>query len=260
MVPVLVLFAAPWVQAAESKSESKYEVLSKTLAPYVSVFAKQSQSGNRAITLRLRLEQMTGLPAELVGTEATVQVQYPDRLRLHGPVFGETLTICRNGQDIWVAPGSRLTALLESAVAKKKLPPLDPKYRLGPIRIPVSDKQLVFFPALFQIEDLGMIASGNAKNRVLDVKIMPELAKALSLEGWIARMYIGEDHRLTRLALVKQGFEAVLVLEEAKLEPSLPDATWQPTAEQAGDLMKIPASRYQQVLKLLGGGSPAAHD
>ena len=130
--------------------ENAYDLLGRVLRPYVNIVARQTKDPNRALSLSLQIEEMTGLPPELAAGRLEIDLQYPDKLRLRAPVLGHEITIVRDGQDLWVHPGGKLEALLQSANARKELPPLNPKFRLESFRLPIPEKQLVFLPMLFK--------------------------------------------------------------------------------------------------------------
>src|SRR6185369_14971885 len=88
-----------------SAEEDRYDVLGKVLTPFVSLLAPDA-TANHALALSVRIEQMTDLPAELAGARAEISIEAPNKLRLHGPVLGESLTIVRNCDKIRVHPGA----------------------------------------------------------------------------------------------------------------------------------------------------------
>ncbi len=247
-VPVIAAIAVSISLGAAREPENKYDVLAKTLAPFVNVFAQKTKNPNRALTLKLRLETMTGMSLELAGAHAEVALQYPDKLRVRGPFLGEELTVCRDGQDIWMAPGSKLAPLLAAARTAKKLPKPDPDFRLAPFRLPVPDKQLVFLPALFQVRDAGTEPLDGAPCRVLDLTLMPELARSVGA-GWSVRLWAGENHIPMRLALTRADWQISVRIDAVSFLPALPEATWQPAGQE--DILKITPAQYQQLLGLL---------
>jgi len=235
--------------------ENPYDLLGRALMPFVSVLAEHAATPNRALLLSVRLEQMTDLPAEFAGAHADLALQYPDKLRLHAPIQGEDLTICRNGQEVWIYPGSRASALLQKLEAEHKLPKPDPKFRLAPFRLPVPEKQLVFLPALFQVEDAGQEVIDGETCRVLGLQLNPTLARSLEVETWSARLTLHADARPVRLTLRNQAeWSGSVRFDTVKFQPSLPPETWQPSADQAADVTKIPPLRYNQFLRALFGG------
>lgn len=241
-----------WPAAELRAADNRYDVLANLLAPFINVLAKNSRNPNRAVAIRARLEQMTGLPADLAGTPVELWVQAPDRFRLHGPILGEELTLCRDGQRLWAAPGGKVQALLDLALAEKKLPKLDPGDRLEPLQLPVPEKQLAFLPALFQVQDAGNESLDGVRCRVLDVKLMPELERSLKSAPWAARVWVRPDFTPARLLLRRPDWEAVVKFETVKFSPSLPPETWQPGAASAAEVFEIDAPRFRQLLRALG--------
>jgi outer membrane lipoprotein-sorting protein len=231
--------------------ENRYDLLGRLLRPFVNVFAQTTSNPNRAFSLTARLEQMTDLPPALVGSKLELAVQYPDKLRLHAPVLGEDLTICRHGQEVWVYPGSKVEALLQLAATKKKLPKADQKFRLESFALPIPEQQLALLPALFQIKDVGSEPLDGESCRVLDLFLMPALAKSLKATGWAARVWARGDARPARLSVARDNWNFVVRFDQVEFAPKLPDSTWEPTPEQAADVLKLDPVRYQQLLGTL---------
>ena len=248
----LILLAAllALVPAARAE-ENRYDVLGKALLPFANVFAKNAKNPNRALLLTGRLELMTGLPPALLGSRAELALQYPDKLRLRAPVLGEEVTICRRGQEVWVYPGAKVAALLEVARALKKLPKANPKAQLAPFALPIPEKQLALLPALFQVKDVGAEPLDGEPCRVLDLFLLPELAKSLKTKDWAARVWVRGDSKPARLSVARTGWQIAVRFERVEFSKTLPPETWDPTAEQAGDVLQLDAARYEQLLGAL---------
>jgi hypothetical protein len=247
----LFFLAALSVPARVSAAEHKYDVLAKALMPFANVLAQQTRNPHRAVQLTARLEAMTGLPPALAGARAELALEYPDKLRLHAPVLGETLSICRHGQALWVTPGSKATALLAAASAAKKLPPLDPKARLEPFRLPIPEKQLVFLPALFRVEDGGGEVLEGETCRVLGLQLAPEVERSLETPGWSARVWVRATGVPARLVVEQPAWQIAVRFERVEFSKTLPASTWQPTAEESADVLKLKPAQFQQLLGAL---------
>jgi hypothetical protein len=247
----LLLILTILAPAVAPAAEHRYDVLAKLLTPFINVLAKNTKNPNRALSLDLRLERMTDLPPALAGARVAFSLEYPDKLRLHAPILGEDLTVCRNGQQVWVMPGAKLQALLDAAVAEKKLPKPDPAYRLEPWQLPIPEKQLVFLPALFQVKDAGSEEVDGETCRVLDLALMPELERSMKAEGWGARVWVRANYKPARLIVSKPGWEIAVKFERVEFAPKLPPPTWQPPAEAAGDVLQIDAPRFQQLMRAI---------
>jgi len=240
--------ASPWNSLRAE--ENRYDVVSKLLTPFIGVLAKTTKSPNRALRLTGRLERLTGVPAELAGATAEVALQFPNRLRVHGPLLGETVTICRDRQQVWATPGARVQALLDLATAQKKLGKIDAAARLEPLQLPLPDQQLVFLPALLVVKDAGTEAVDGEPCRVLDLALLPELEKSLKENGWSARVWVRADYRPARLVLRRTGWELAVKFDRVEFSPRLPDETWTPPAE---DVLMLDAPRFRQLLQAIGG-------
>lgn len=244
------LRAAGNANGATISAENPYDVLGKTLAPFANLLAKNSKNPNRAMTADLRLASAENIPALAPGQTLHAAVEFPDKLFLHAPVLGEQVTICRNGQDIWAAPGSKIDALLNSAA----LPQPPKKYKLGDFSLPVPEKELVFLPVLFQVADGGNEMLGEQSCRVLNVKLMPELARALGVEDWSARLWVRADYKPAQIALSKADQRAVIAFDKLDFLQTLPPETWQPAPGET-DVTHLPPIRYKQLLDAIGANA-----
>jgi hypothetical protein len=250
-ISVRLLSVLLFLTVSAQAQDNRYDLLGRMLMPFVNVFAKNTSNPNRALSCTLKLEQVTDLPAALVGSQAEIAVEYPDKIRLRAPILGEDVTVCRHGDEVWAYPGSKVEAMLKAAAEQKKLPKLNPKFRLEPFSLPVPEKELVFLPALFQAKDVGSEALDGVTCRVIDVYLMPELAKAVKAQNWGARVWIQPDAKPARISVAKPGWMAVVHFDQVQFAPKLPESTWEPTSEQAVDVLKLDAARYQQLLSVM---------
>ena len=262
--PVIFIFlallaaAAAWVPVAQAR-ENAYDVLGKALVPLANVLIASPKTQNRAVSATLVLDSATNLPpapaatgsaagtaADAAVTANTLEIalQSPDKLRLHASVLGQTATICRDGEKIWANPGAQIEALINA----QALPKADPDYKLDQFRLPVTEKQLVFLPVLFQVEDAGDEAVNGENCMVLDVKLMPELAHSLHAEDYTARLWVKADYKLAKIELVRPHWHAVILVKNLVYTPSLPPETWQPSHDEAMDLLQLTPVRYKQLL------------
>jgi hypothetical protein len=246
------VFACLFLSVARSE-ENRYDVLSKTLTPFFALFAKDRKGEERAFELKIRIEQATDLPAGLRGANAEIALQVPDKLRLHGPLLGETFTMVRDDERVWITPGTKARALLDAAVAGKTLPKADPKFKLGEFRLPFPEKQLKLLTALFSAKDLGVDTVDGIECRVLDVKLMPELASSLDAEGWVGRIWIRPDYTPMRLTLARRGWHIVMRFDDVRFAKELPDSTWEPGPGEAGDVLDLTPKEYSRFLRAIGG-------
>ena len=242
-------FALLLCNFASQAAENPYDVLGKMLAPFVNLLAKDG--ANHAMSAELSIVEMTGLPPEFASAKASLQIETPDKIRVNSPVLGEPAAVCRNGDEIWVSPGAQIEALIKS---RGELPKPDKGFKFGRIALPIPAQQLVLLPALLQVRDVGDAAVNGVNCRVLDLSLMPELAKSLKVEQWVARAWVRPDYALARLTLAKPQWHIAVDFGKLDYTPAMPAATWQPTAEEADDVLRLDATRFKQLLDAAAHG------
>jgi hypothetical protein len=77
---------------------------------------------------------------------------------------------------------------------------------------------------------------------------MPELAKSLREKDWAARVWVRGDGLPARLSVARTGWQMAVRFERLEFSKTLPPETWHPTAEQAGDILRLDAARYGQLM------------
>ena len=241
----LIVILVPGARA----EEHRLDAFAKTITPFLGIFAENRKTPHRAFTLKVRIEQGTDIPTALANVAAELTVQVPDQLRISAPVLGETFTLVRDGEKVWIHPGGKARALLDGTIAGKDLPAAEKKFQLSAFKLPFNDKELNFLPALFSVKDVGYQTLDGVKCRVEDVTLMPELAKSLESGGWVARLWISPDHKPVRLTIARKGWNVVLRFDDVQFAKELPEETWKPTPEQADDILKLEPKEYSRFLR-----------
>jgi len=236
--------------------ENPYDVLGKTLMPIANVFAPDAsgQPAPHALVLDAHLSAASKLPPELQGQAVHVALMTPDAVLIQAPIAGEILTVCRDGDSLWATPGSKIQNLLDQAATnlsekkKKKQLKVEEKV-MGPLELPVPQKELVFLPILFQVEDAGNEAVAGAPCRMLDVQLMPQLAQKLHAEDWTARLWVDADYGLRRIALKGPKWSGTVEIDKLAFPRELPDAAFQP---QGTDVLRLTAGQFLQLMGRVG--------
>lgn len=220
---VFLLFLWVPMLSAQSPAGNPYDMLSRVLTPIASVFSPEAQQ--HALSTIVILEEMTDISLELVGTRWELLLQPPDRFLVRGMYGGQLVTICREGESVWITPnGPPMDGLMiPPASSSKKKKGGD----LGQMVLPFPPQQLALLPMIFQVKD-----AGNEKGaRVLDVKMMPELARGLGVDEWSLRLGLNPEGHLTRLGVVGPLWRLGVRVERLDFAKELPAATWQAPAE-----------------------------
>ena len=241
----ILTLAAPRAQARENPRENPYDLFGKTIQPFIALFSKNAVGANRAMAIEVRIVEASR--PELAGQTAHLAVESPDRILLRAPIMGTAVTLCRDGQDIWAEPGAQIEALIAMASAQGELPKPQKKYRLGNFELPIPEKQLVFLPVLFQVTDGGEVNLRGEICRVLDAKLMPELARSLKVEQWSLRLWVRADDKPAQIQISSPEGRVVLAVERLAFSPVLPPETWQPAPGET-DVTHLTPVRYKQLL------------
>lgn len=227
---LFLLVALPLHAQQGPPRDNPYDVIGKIFQPLWGVLLAETKSANRAATLTIEMTEVSGrLPAAMKGATLKAAVQFPDKVRVEAPVLGEQFTVCRNGNEVWATPGSKVEFLVSQFKWK---PPKN--HRMDtPIFLPVTAQQAIFLPALFSVarSDVAEVESLNGEDcRVLTAGLMPELAKATKAEDFQGRVWVAPGYLARRVEVSRKDFKAVVDIRDLTFLPSLPAATWQPPA------------------------------
>ena len=243
--PIPLPSASPTPSFGPPPSENRYDVLSKMITPLAGVLLGGKQTPNRALALKATVGQVAGrLPQVIQGATITVQIEYPGRIRLEAPLLGETMTVCRNGNQVWAIPGSKIQFLLDQFRHK---PRPNPKGN-SPLQLPFTSQQAVLLPALFQLERGNEIAEINGVPcRVIAGGLMPDIAKATKAEDFSSKLWICSDYTPRRIDIHRSDFAMSFLIENFTYSPAFPASTWQPAAG-APDVFRCDEARLEELL------------
>lgn len=243
--------------SAAAPKDNPYDVLGKVFAPFWRVLfagGRETSSANRAMLMTLQMTAVTGrLSKEFEGATLHAWVQFPDKLKLEAPVLGERVTVCRDGNTVWATPGQKIEFLLSKFEKIGHGLPEDLPIPGTPLPLPITEKQAVFLPALpalFTIKnpDVAEIIPLNGEdNRLITGGIMPELAKAIDAEDFLARLWVASGYMPRRVEIARRDFTCTVDITELKFTPSLPAETWKVPAGVT-DIYRTNARKLQAIL------------
>jgi hypothetical protein len=231
------------VRAEKDKiSEDRFDVLAKSIAPFIALLTPAGSAGNHALNLEASVTEVSGLPGEPIGAPIHVAVEFPDKLLVEFPTPSGSVTICRDRQTVWAYPASQFAPLVEKGGAGISTQPL-PSFQ-------IDETKAVLLPALFDVHDAGLVKSGEQNYRVLDVRLLPAIKKGAA-DGWPVRLWIDPtDHRVAQVALRSNDWSVTLTMEKPQVAPTLPSSTWQPTPEQHDQVIAIPGNKIGSLIEL----------
>jgi hypothetical protein len=235
----------PTPTVAPPPAENRYDVLSKMITPMAGVLLGGDQSPERALTLKATVDQVAGrLPAVIKGATFTAKIQYPGMVRLEAPVMGQTITVCRNGNQVWATPGSKIQFLLGQFQHK----PHSHASSGAPLQLPFTAQQAVLLPALFQLDQSAEIADiGSTPCRVISGGLIREVGKAANAEDFSAKLWICSDYTPKRIDIRRRDFAMSFLIAELTYSPGFPASTWQPP-QGVTDIYRCDAADLEQLL------------
>ncbi len=227
---LLTALTIPLHAQTAAPRDNPYDLIGKVFQPFWGVLLAEGKGPNRAAELTITLSEVSGrLPANMKGASLKAAVQFPDKVRLEAPVLGEQFTVCRNGDEVWATPGSKV----EFLISQFKVKPKGNLKLTTPIFLPVSAQQAIFLPALFAIvqPDVAEVSELNGEDcRVLTAGLMPELARATKAEDFQGRIWVAPGYLPRRVEVVRNDFTAIFDIQNLAFSPSLPASTWEPPA------------------------------
>ena len=267
-VSLLFAFFAASASFAQEARENPYDLLGKVLLPIVNVLSPKAP--RRALLLDAHLLQAGKLPPEFQNQAVHLALNAPDRLLLSAPLAGEMMTVCRDGDDLWATPGSKIQYLAGPGAApdnsitpaatpqtgkpKKKKKHGDQAGKgaaalMGPLQLPIPEKELVFLPILFEVADGGDQQIAGRSCQILDVRLMPQLAQSLHVENWSARLWVDPERKLVQIAVTGPNWNATAAIDKLETSESLPDETFQP---QGTDVLHLTKAQFEALISRLG--------
>ncbi|MEO6054356.1 MAG: hypothetical protein ABIP97_10110 [Chthoniobacterales bacterium] len=210
--------------AAAPPTDNRYDVLGKMLAPFVNILLTDTKNPNHAALLTIEFVEVSGrLPKQFKGAKLTAAIQYPDKVKLEAPILGEQATVCRTGDDVWAIPGAKVQFLLKQF----KIGPEPMKKGSTPLALPITAQQAVFLPALFTIEDGGVVDLNGEQCRVIQGGLMPELAKAAKADDFNAKIWIAAGYFPRQIEIRRKDFTALVAIRDLRFGQALTKETWE---------------------------------
>lgn len=223
----------------------------------MSVLAPAPDSAPRTFSTTLRIVRATGLPQDVVGREAALAFQAPDKLRLSAKVGDETYSAGRNGGRLWMHVAGKKFGVIGSPDAPRfKTDEGRPDgTKLPPLKLPVTREQLLLLPLLCSVETLPDEAVLGELCAVLRLTPKSEARAAMNLPAATVTLWLRKsDDAPLRIGYADgRKVEVIVELDGLALEPAWPDSAWN---LQAGPEDKIETVALGHLTRFL----PAALD
>lgn len=229
-----------------SATPSPRDVLQRVIEPMVDAFSRHPVGPNRAFTVHWRVTEATAQPPEFRGTRLKLLCQAPDKVCFQFLALDGVVTLCRNGQNVWMSPADRLAPLLQQV--EQKPPTHDDREPLAPIRLTIPTRLFWVFFYLISVQDAGNAPMGSVPCRRVDFH-PPDARKGEFLRLWINNTDPGKPERVE---FFEPDRHSTLDVEDARVSVSIPASEFEPDATQRANLLNVPVERFRPLMTLLG--------
>ena len=236
---------APPVPSA-SPTPSARDALRQLVEPVVDAFSRHPDGPSRALTMHWRVAEATAQRPEFRDTRLTFLCQAPDKVLFQFIALDTVVTLCRNGQTVWMSPADRIAPLL--AQVEQKPPTSDDREPLAPIRLTIPTKLFWVFFYLISVQDAGNAPLGPLTCRRLDLR-PPEAKKGEYLRLWVNK---ADPVKIARVEFIGPDSRASLDVEDERMSVSIPAASFEPDDAQRANLLNVPVERFRPLMTLLG--------
>jgi hypothetical protein len=252
------------VPAQTADTNSPLGLFQSVLMRVVTAVSPPSSETPRTFTATLKVLKAEGLPNELVGREAPVAFQAPDRLRLAVTWDGQDFLLGRDQQEIWVhAPAKHFGLIGSTNVPLFATPPeVKEAAALRPLKLPIPSEQLMLLPLLLDLQALPNETVAGVSCRVLRATPKEEAVTALKIPRGTLSLWIRtNDYLPLRLGWHQaNGVEALIELREPGFVDAWSAEKWK-LAANPGDKVETVArahlTRFLQVaVQMMGERIP----
>ncbi len=230
----------------------------RTLLPILDLFANPPAAKARVLTIKAEIEALGSRQFQHPLPTFEIILAPPKRAVFSTMTANVPLRIGREGDSLWAAPASAVKPLVDSLSKPSDVTPskrTDLPMLVRPMQIPVPGKVLSLLPMLFDAKDSGKAEFLGKPTRLVDVRIMPELAQLLGSELTTSSLRLWLDEESGAPLRVGGRFQkesAVIRIQQITFSSTPPpDATNRPD-----DAVTIQPHHLDAISALLRGEAP----
>jgi hypothetical protein len=157
----------------------------RTLLPILDLFANPPASKSRSLTLEAEIEALGSNQFQQPFPSFQIILAPPKKAVFSTKTANLPLQIGRDNDTLWAAPASVIQPIVQALESPDQVAPpkrTDLPMLVRPMQIPVPGKILSLLPMLFDAKDSGKADFLGKSARLVDVRVMPELAQLLGPE------------------------------------------------------------------------------
>ena len=233
------------LSAASAEPAAPREVLTEAVEPVVDILSREPTGSNRTLALHATVTESSAQPPELIGAHLALYLQPADKAFFQFCSLGSVVTVCRQGQTVWVAPADKLAPLLAQVEAKP--PTRADKEPIAPVRLKVPTTLFWLLFRLVPVKDAGSGELGGVACRKVDVKPPDSDDKNGYMRLWLR----ADNHMLARMDWHGTNSHSTIVVDDIKFAPSLPAGVFDPASVPPATRLAVPAERFRSLMTLV---------
>jgi isopenicillin-N N-acyltransferase like protein len=241
---VLVMALALSAPAQESSTSTPVQIVSAALGKLVDIIDPPSNAAPRTFSAEVKIVRAGGLPKELLGRSARLAWQAPDRLTLSAQVDGETYSLGRDRQQLWMHVASKKFGVVGEPGQPRFLTAPEKKdtTHLPNFTLPLQREQVLVLPLLMKLEAQPPETIDGSRCHVISAAPFPQAAQLVKFPDGQWQFAVREtDSMPVRIGYKDNGKLDILVeLDGATLGEPAPAARWKIPARD-GDRIETTA-------------------
>lgn len=230
----------------------------RTLLPILDLFANPPAGKSRSLILKAEIEALGTTQFQKPLPSFEIILAPPKKAVFSTNTASLPLQIGRDGNTLWAAPASIIQPLVQALESPDQVSPAkrtDLPMLVRPMQIPVPGKMLALLPMLFDAKDSGKADFLGKAARLVDVRVMPELAQLLGPELTTSSLRLWLDDVSGTPVRVGGRFQkesAVIRIQSLQFSPEVAPAT----TNRPENAVTIQPHHLNAISALLRGETP----
>jgi hypothetical protein len=258
LATLAILEGTPRLHAQIPGAPPPLQDAARTLLPILDLFANPPAAKSRSLTLKAEIEALGATQFQHPRPSFEIVLAPPKKAVFSTKTTILPLQIGRDDNTLWAAPASLVQPLVNALESPSQVAPpkrTDLPMLVRPMQIPVPGKILGLLPMLFDAKDSGKADFLGKTARLVDVRVMPELAQLLGPELTTSSLRLWLDDESGTPVRVGGRFQkesAVIRIQSLQFSPDVaPIATNRPE-----NAITIQPHHLNAISALLRGENP----
>jgi outer membrane lipoprotein-sorting protein len=241
--------------AQTNDSTTPTQLFGQAINRLTRIVDKPEAEPTKTVSATIKILKADGLPKELAGRDIVVAVQAPDHLLVRAQYDHQEITVCRDGQELWVyEPEKRFGLLGSTNVALfSATPGRKDATALAPLKLPFIVEQVALLPVLSDIETLPAETIDGTECKVLKATPKADAVSTFKLPNFTVEVWIRPEDSLPLRISYSDGRKTDLRLEisNAQFSAPWPEEKWKLPASSADHVDTVARAHLTRFLDVV---------